>query len=246
MGENKNRGPHQAKNKPLNLGSSDAIFGGSVSVQNPNASADERKTVILDEDLEGLEFEDRVWLFWKRNKNFIITLIVLAFAVIIGKHAWISYNAARGNAIAKEFAAAETFDARASFAKSNSGTYAAGAALLENADSLYAEGKYADAAEAYKAAAKALKGCAVYGRAALGEAMGALKAGNAAEAEKLLAQISEDPEALTYSAEAAFHLGVLKYSQGRAEDAKKCFDSVIANPGAGQWALKAEAFKNRI
>ena len=32
-------------------------------------ASDERKTVILDEDLEGVDLEDRVWLYWKRNRN---------------------------------------------------------------------------------------------------------------------------------------------------------------------------------
>ena len=246
MGESKNKGPHQAKNKPLNLGSSDAIFGGSVSVQDPNASADERKTVILDEELEGLEFEDRVWLFWKRNKNFIITLIALVFAVIIGKHAWLSYTASRDNALASEFAKAGTFEEREAFAKANSGTSAAGAALLENADSLYRDGKFAEAAEAYKSAAGALKGEVFYGRALVGEAISVLKSGKSDEAGQLLRKIAADPGLLTYSAEAAYHLGALAYSQGKREEAEKYFDSVVPNPAAGYWGGLAENFKSRI
>ena len=246
MGESKNKGPHQAKNKPVNYGSSDAIFGSEIKIQDPNASADERKTVILDEDLEGLEFEDRVWLFWKRNKNFIITLIVIVFAVIVGKHAWLSYTASRDSALAAEFSAAGTFEAREAFAKSNSGTPAAGVALLENADSLYSEGKFAEAAEVYKSAASSLKGDVFYGRAMLGEAVCVLKSGKAAEAEQLLQKIAADPEALTYSAEAAYHLGALAFSQGKLADAEKYFDLVKSNPSAGQWAFKADIFKSRI
>ncbi|MBR4597428.1 MAG: tetratricopeptide repeat protein [Opitutales bacterium] len=246
MGESKNKGPHQAKNKPANYGTSDAIFGSEIKIQNPNASADERKTVILDEDLEGLEFEDRVWLFWRRNKNFVITLVALVFAVIIGKHAWLSYKASRDNALASEFSAAATFEGRAAFAKSNSGTSAAGVALLENADALYSEGKFAEAAEIYKSAAAPLKGDIFYGRALLGEAICVLKSGKAAEAEKLLQSLSANPEALSYSAEAAYHLGVLAYSQGKLGDAEKYFASAASNPSAGQWAFKAEIFKDRL
>ena len=44
-------------------------------------ASDERKTVILDEDLEGVDLEDRAWLYWKRNRNFIIFTIVAAFAI---------------------------------------------------------------------------------------------------------------------------------------------------------------------
>lgn len=246
MGENKNRGPHQAKNKPLNYGSSDAIFGESISVQDPNASADERKTVILDEDLEGLEFEDRVWLYWKRNKTFIVSLIVLAFAVIIGKHAWISYTEARDNSIASEFADADTFEKRAEFAKSNSGIPAAGLALLENADSLFDANKFAEAAEVYKSASQNLVGVPMYGRALLGEAVSVLKSGKVEEAKKLLASVAENAEALSYSAEAAYHLGILQFADGKTDEAKKSFESVLQNPNAGQWSALASAQLNRI
>lgn len=246
MGENRNRGPHQAKNKPFNNSSSDVIFGESVSVQNPNASADERKTVILDEDLEGLEFEDRVWLYWKRNKTFIVSLIVLAFAVIIGKHAWISYVESRDNSIASGFAAADTFEKRAEFAKDNSGTAAAGAALLENADSLFEADKFAEAADVYKSAAENLGGTPVCGRALLGRAVSVLKSGKTEDAKNLLASVAENSEALSYSAEAAYHLGVLLFAEGKAGEAKKSFESVLQNPNAGQWSALASAQLNRI
>lgn len=246
MGENRNRGPHQAKNKPLNYGSSNAIFGESVSIQDPNASADERKTVILDEDLEGLEFEDRVWLYWKRNKTFIVSLIVLAFVVIIGKHAWISYTEARDNSIASEFAAADTFEKRGEFAKAHSGIPAAGVALLENADSLFEANKFAEAAGVYKSASENLGEMPMYGRALLGEAVSVLKSGKVEEAKKLLASVAENPEALSYSAEAAYHLGVLQFAEGKVEEAKKSFESVLHNQNAGRWSALASAQLNRI
>ena len=56
-------------------------------------AADERKTVILDEDLDGVEFEDRVWLYWKRNRNFIVFTITAACAIVIGVQAWKMYRA---------------------------------------------------------------------------------------------------------------------------------------------------------
>ena len=56
MSENNFRkGPHASKNKPP-VADVEILADGSVS------SAKERKTVVLDEDLEVVEFEDRVWL----------------------------------------------------------------------------------------------------------------------------------------------------------------------------------------
>jgi len=65
------KGPHAAKNKVVDL-------------TELASASDERKTVVLDEDLEGVEFEDRVWLYWTRNKNFIIASIAMAVAIIVG------------------------------------------------------------------------------------------------------------------------------------------------------------------
>ena len=86
------KGPHAAKNK-----TAEDILDGKVS------SVDERKTVVLDEDLENVEFDDKVWLYWKRNRNFIILLLGAVFAVIVGTQGWKMYrlNKAAATPVAK-------------------------------------------------------------------------------------------------------------------------------------------------
>ena len=245
MAERKDRGPHQAKNKPV-LDSS--IFGaGSISVQNPDVSAaDERKTVILDEDLEGLEFEDKVWLYWRRNKNFIVLLITLAFVFIVGSNAWKLYVRSSKNALAEEFAAASTFDARADFSKANVNTPAAGVALVQNADILFADGKFKEAAENYKTAAGYLKSGVLFGRASLGEAVSLLKGGEAEAGKAALLALSKNYSAGAYSAEAAYHLGVLALSGGDSAAAEAYFEDVQKNPNAGNWAYLAQNYAQRL
>lgn len=247
MAENKQRGPHQAKNKPTEiLGSSDSIFGGSVSVANPNASADERKTVILDSDLEGLEFEDRVWLYWKRNKNFIYLCVAVLFASIILSNGWRMYVNHRNAVLANGFAQATNFDERAAFAKSNSGTSASGAALLQNADELFEAGKFAEAAKCYLDASENLKGTILAGRAKIGEAFSYLKAGDKEKALSVLEATANNLEYSANSAEASYHLGVLAFAQNKSEDAKKYFEAVLSNKDAGRWADLASNYLQRL
>ncbi|MBO6101956.1 MAG: hypothetical protein J6P03_01740 [Opitutales bacterium] len=247
MAEQKNRGPHQAKNRPQvpSMGSSDAIFGGSVSVANPEASADERKTVILDSDLEGLEFEDKVWLYWKRNKSFIYLCVAVLFASIIISNGWRMYSKYRAETLAKNYAAADTFEKRAEFAKANAGTSAAGSALILNADKLFSEAKYAEAASLYAASAKDLKNTVLSGRAQVGEAISLLKAGDQ-KGKSLLEGVAANQSLQPYSSEAAYHLGVLAYSLGKSGEAKKYFEQIVSAKDSGPWASLADNYLQRL
>ncbi len=245
MSENRNRRPHQARNKPfpkagdLSSGDpkvvSDPIMGESISV------SDERKTVILDEDLEGLEFEDKAWLYWKRNKTFIITMIVLVFAIIVGVKGWKIYKSDSFNSLASAYEKASTSEQLEAFAKANSGTALAGVALLQNADALYEAKDYAKAAETYKAACADLDGQVLLGRALLGQAMSVAQSGKSADGKKLLDDIAANKDLSgAYRAEAAFNSAMISLSGGDAKTAKEMLEKIIANPQSAYWAQAAQ------
>ena len=122
-------------------------------------ASDERKTVILDEDLEGVDLEDRVWLYWKRNRNFIIFTIVAAFAIVIGVQGWKMYKASSSDTLAAAYAAANTPEKLAEFAKAHSGTTLAGVAQLQNADTAFNAGKFADAQKLYSEKSRQRNSC---------------------------------------------------------------------------------------
>ncbi len=159
--KNFKKGPHVAKNKVEK----------DVEIIDGVSTADERKTVILDEDLEGVEFDDKVWLYWSRNKGFIISMIVMAFAIVIGVQSWKMYQAHKVEALSTAFANASDTVALEKFAKENAGEMLAGVALLEVADAKYAKGQFADAAKDYKQVASELGANVLKGRALLGQAM---------------------------------------------------------------------------
>lgn len=147
MAENNFRkGPHAAKNKI------------DVDMSSISPSADERKTVVLDEDLEGVEFEDKVWLYWTRNKNFIVFSVILVLAVIIGVQGFKMYKASRAASLASAYEAVSSDSQLLEFAKSNAGTPLAGAVQIQVADAAYSSGDYAKAASLYDSCARELSG----------------------------------------------------------------------------------------
>lgn len=237
--KNFRKGPHasRAKQKLEDIVSADA---GVVP------SSDERKTVVLDEDLEGVEFDDRVWLYWKRNKTFLITSIVLAFAVVIGVQSFKMYRKAVKNALAAEYAMATTPEQLAKFAKENSGKALAGVALLQNADTFYADGKFVDAQKTYQEASKPLVGTVLEGRALLGEAMSVCAQDVAKGAEALKAVFENAKIDSAYKAQAGYLLGLAYRQLGKTAEAKDVLKKVSADKNSGYYARLAEESLSKI
>ncbi len=200
-------------------------------------ASDERKTVILDEDLEGVDLEDRVWLYWKRNRNFIIFTIVAAFAIVIGVQGWKMYKASSGDTLAAAYAAANTPEKLAEFAKAHSGTALAGVAQLQNADTAFNAGKFADAQKLYSEAAKNLGEETLAGRAKIGMAMSAISAGDSAKGMEALEKVYK--EGSVYSAQAGYLLGLAKVQNGKVDEAKNLFKEISSNNNNGVFALLA-------
>lgn len=220
------KGPHAAKNKVVDVE--------AVPV------SDERKTVILDENLEGVEFDDKVWLYWTRNKKSIIFSVVLAFAIIVGVQSYKLYKQYSAKALSDVYLAAQTSAELENFAKEHAGTNLAGVANLQNADSLYKANNYAQAKLAYSKAAKDLSSTVLYGRALLGEAVCQYaldKTHGIKSLETVYAQQSIEP---AYKAQAGYLLGLAYRTQGKSAEARKILESVAQSPQSGYFAYLAQ------
>lgn len=212
------RGPHAAKNK--------------VNISDV-ASADERKTVVLDEDLEGVEFEDRVWLYWTRNKSFIITSIVMAFAIIVGVQGYKIFKKSQADALAAAYEQAVSQTQLLDFAKKNSGTLLAGVATLQVADEAYAKSDFKTAASFYEQAKGELGGSVLYGRAILGYAS-SIAMQDAVKGKDALKAVYENINiAPAYRAQAGYMFGLLEKSQGKIDVAKEIFKAMSSNTAFG-------------
>ncbi len=209
------KGPHAAKNK-VNVVDAEVVSG-----------ADERKTVILDEQLEGLEFDDKVWLYWKRNKVSIIASVVLAFAIVIGVQGYKYLKFKAEQEMVSAFENASTVDEKAKFAEEYKGDVLAGVALLESADTFYKEGKYEDAQKLYSQSKDDLKNNVLFERALVGEAMSAYSM-DASKGIELLKTAYDSSKSL-YKAQAGYLYGVALVAQNKTDEAKKILAEVSVN-----------------
>ncbi|MEY2821443.1 MAG: hypothetical protein RL105_1015 [Verrucomicrobiota bacterium] len=116
---------------------------------------DDRNLVVVDEDFQNADAEDRLWLFWERNKALIVrgsSLVILGILAAIGHHFW---QEARREEVGAEYAACQDEAARRAFAARHPGDPLSAVALAEVGDDLKRSGKLAEAAKAYDEAAAA-------------------------------------------------------------------------------------------
>lgn len=222
------RGPHAAKNKIP-----EDILNGKIS------AVDERKTVVLDEDLENVDFDDKVWLYWKRNRNFIILTVTAVLAIIVGVQGWKMYTANHASSMASGYEIAHSTNDLHNFAKSNAGTKLGALAMLESADKFYSEKKYAEAKQMYAQSAKALKSTVLFGRALLGEAMSEYMTSPDAGIGKLGDVFANASVDASFRAQAGLNLAQAQISAGKPADARKVLEEISKNPSNGIYARLA-------
>lgn len=118
------------------------------------AAGDDRNLVVVDEDFVNVDAEDRLWLFWERNKTAIVRG---STAVVVGILAYLAfhfYSAARLEGVGQDYVACQDEPARRAFAAKHAGEPLAAVALAEVGDDLKQAGKLAEAAKTYDEAAR--------------------------------------------------------------------------------------------
>lgn len=205
--------------------------------QAESAKGDDRNIVLVDEDFSEAEFEDRVWLYWERNKYFIVGTIVAAFVVVLGVQ---YYNYSQRQAFREmqaSYLQADTLEQKESFGAAYDEKALGGLALLEAADQLVAEDKFIEAAAKYEEAAKALKDTVFAGRARLGSGMAYVFADNLEAGRSILLALTGDAQvAEPIRAEAAYHLAVLDI---QAEDYASALD-LLQSIAVRGWEQRAQ------
>lgn len=114
---------------------------------------DDRNLVIVDEDFAQADSEDRLWLFWERNRDRLVSGTVAVVVGLIAWFAYLSWSESRAEGLRSEYATVKDDAGRSAFAAAHPGETLAAVALLEVADNLKSAGKPAIAA--YDAAATA-------------------------------------------------------------------------------------------
>lgn len=209
----------------------------------PKPSGDDRNLVDIDEAFAEADFEDRMWLFWNKNKTGIIAGVVILILGVIGINTYRLLEAKQHAAMQEEYSAAigDTEKLKA-FGASNADAPLGGLALLEAADAQYAAGDFAAAISLYQQSLVPLQNSVVVGRARLGVAMAQIKAGQADAGKNTLREILATEALLAaVRAEAAVRLAQLELADGNRDAAKQLLDRVAKMSNVEYWQNNAKA-----
>ena len=211
----------------------------SATPSTPSPAGDDRNLVPVDATT-ALTFEDRLHLFWKKNRNVVLGFCIAVLLVIIGKGVWDYLARQKELEVEKAYGAATNTEQLKSFAAAHPNHMLGGIAQLRIADEAYAAAKSADAIAAYDKALELLKTGPLAARARLGRALAKAQAGTAAEATTELKQIADDANQFkAVRAEAAYHLTSLAVEAGNATEAQKYVDQLNQIDPMGAWAQRA-------
>jgi len=204
--------------------------------------ADERNLVIVDEDFEEADIEDKLWLFWERNKVVVVATVILAIVGVLGVQGYNAWQASQLESMRLSFAEAETPEARLDFAQNHADHPLSAVARMEVARERFEAGEFAAAAELYEQAILPANGSALEGAPALRAGVAYIRAGNAEKGSELLKDLLDKKAILeTYRAEAGYHLGILALGSGNYEEAASIFGMVRDMPNAGIWAAQSQS-----
>lgn len=218
----------------------------SISTPSRSAKGDDRNLVPVGPG-NAVTFEDQLQVFWNKNRNAVIAVIVVLAVATIGLQIWKMLEAQRAAATSAAFGAASTVEAKRAFAREHAGDPLAGAALLQVADDSYKNGRFEDAEREYASALAALTEPLLVGRARIGEAVAALKAGQSSKGEQLLSKIADDTTLLlAYRAQAYYETAIFAEAAGDTAKARDAVDKCRALDPEGYWANAATALRERL
>lgn len=197
-------------------------------ISHKKTAGDDRNLVLVDDDFQDADFEDRVWLFWQRHGKRTIAGGIALFLAIIAVIVYVQTEKMRVAALQAEYAATETVEQKLAFAKANESDPIAGTAYFAVGSEFAESGKYAEAASAFGNAARVLSGKeefnAMQNRAVIASAAALARTGTpedlslAKESLKKLASLSSaDP---IYRGQAMYELAVAAVTAGDLDEAR--------------------------
>ncbi|MGH7956119.1 MAG: tetratricopeptide repeat protein [Opitutaceae bacterium] len=218
----------------------------SATPSTPSPAGDDRNLVAV-EATTALTFEERLQLFWRKNRNVVLGFCAAVLLAIVGKGAWDYMARQKELEVEKAYAAAATTEQWKAFSAEHPNHPLGGIAQLRIADEAYAASKSADAIAGYDKAVAILKTGPLAARARLGRALSKAQAGTTAEAATGLKQIADDANQFkAVRAEAAYHLTSLAVGAGNAAEAQKYVDQLNQIDPMGAWAQRAIMLRSTL
>src|SRR5688572_7661328 len=198
----------------------------SATPSTPSPAGDDRNLVAVDATT-AVTFEDKLHLFWKRNRTAVLGLCVAIAVAIVAKGGWEYYARQKELDIEKAYSAATTTEQLKAFLAAHPTHTLGGIAQLRIADEAYAAGKSADAVAGYDKVIGILKSGPLAARARLGRSLAKAQAGKGSEATTELKQIADDTTQFkAIRAEALYHLTSLAVEARNSAEAQKHVDQL--------------------
>ena len=202
---------------------------------------DERNLINL-KDSANLSFEDRVSIYWKENKNFLIGCILVLFLIIVGYQGMRIIKEQKEAALQDDYAEADANDTLAEFVRTHSNKVLGGFAALKTADQAYTDKDFETALKFYEIAVSTIKEPTLAGRARIGQAFALYYSGKTDEGlAQLNAITSDNTLAEAIRVEAAYHLAIEAYTAGREAEFSSYAAQINNSKFAGQWQQRLQS-----
>lgn len=192
------------------------------------AAGDDRNLVLVDDDFQDADFEDRVWLFWQRHGRQTIAAAAAVFLAIIGVIVYVEVSKMRLAALQAEYSAAQTVEQKLAFARANESDPLAGTAYFAAGGEFADDGKFTEAANAFANAARVFSAkkdfSAMRDRAVVSQAASLARAGTPGApeaADALLKKLAGTPDAdPLYRGQAMYELASNALARGNTAEAR--------------------------
>lgn len=193
-----------------------------------SAAGDDRNLVLVDDDFQDADFEDRVWLFWQRHGKKTVAIASAVFLSIIAAIVYVQVGKMKIVALQDEFASLTTIEQKLVFAADNESDPIAGTAYFSAAGELADEGKFAEAASAFENAARVLSANtefkAMRDRAIIAQAASLAQTPepeNKTRSRDLLKKLASSPDTdSVYRGQAMYELAVLALADKNLDEAR--------------------------
>lgn len=213
---------------------------------NSKPTGDDRNLVAVDAT-NAVSFEEKLHVFWQKNRSRVIGVCVLVLVAILAKGGWEYLAKQRELDVQKAYAAAATPEQLKAFIAAHPEHSLAGIAHLRMADEAYAAGKSAEAAASYDKAIGILKEGPLVARAQLGRALTKAQSGQAAEAANDFKRLADDATQFkAVRTEAVYHLASLAAEAGNAADLQKHAAQLLQIDPESPWNMRVMALQANL
>ena len=228
---NKNTPDHDQSNAPE-----------QPAQQAPQGQANAGKTTE-----ESFPFEEKVWLFWEKYRNWIVIGIAAAVIGIAGTQIDQYLQEKRIEEQQNAYLQSIEQNTNDVFSEKYPKSALSGLTRLSKADDTYSEKQYETSLQHYKKAKNAFSQPLLKQRARIGMALSQYQLGNTGEATTLLDQAAYDPknEYQALRAEALYHLSVINLDKGEFSAAEAHLNEIEAMEQSGIWSTRARLLRER-